>query len=145
MPWTKIDRILLVQGVITLLLAVTALTNAYKAFGYLALLNLSIWLVLATSTKNVKYGIAVGGATFVVSSICLSLIFYYWELYKGVFPDFTILGMHPGFFVLFPTWWLLLFVLVTLMYPLLFEKAVLSEEDVKKFEEKYKEQNLGGV
>lgn len=136
MTLNTLDKLVIAIGIVTILMFVTAVMNAYKAFGYLAVLNMGLYIALAGSAKNPKYGYMAGAIVFVMQAIFLSLVFYYWELYKGVFPSFTILGMHPGFFVMFPVWWLTGFAVMSILYLLLFEKALISEEDVRKFKEK---------
>lgn len=142
MALNTLDKLVVAIGIVTILMFVTAITNAYKAFGYLAVLNMGLYIALAGSAKNVKYGAIAGIVVFIMQATFLSIVFYYWELYRGVFPQFTILGMHPGFFVMFPVWWITGFAVMSLLYILFFEKALISEEDVKKFNEKI--QKLGG-
>ncbi len=142
MTWSTVDKLVVAIGIVTILMFVTAVINAYKAFGYLAVLNMGLYVALAAA-KNKKYSIMAGAIVFFMQATFLSLVFYYWELYRGVFPQFTILGMHPGFFIMFPVWWIVGFTVMSLLYVLLFERALLSEEDIKKFNEKI--QKLGGV
>ncbi|MEM2085807.1 MAG: hypothetical protein QXF06_00160 [Archaeoglobaceae archaeon] len=132
------DKLVVSIGIVTILMFVTALANAYKAFGLLAVANMALYITLAASAKNIKYAAIAGVTVFIVQATFLLLVFYYWELYRGVFPGFTILGMHPGFFIMFPVWWITGFAVMTLLYLLLFEKAIISEEDVRKFREKVK-------
>ena len=129
------NSLVLAIGVSLFLMLVTALTNLWKAFAYLMVLNLSLWLMLGVMKGENKLGPAIwlGVISFVIWAGCLSAIFYYWEVFKGVFPSFTIGGMHPGFFILFPVMWLLSFVPVTLSYALLFDKWILSEKDWKEY------------
>jgi len=122
---------------------VAALVNAWVLFGYLMALNLSLWLLLATIKGNkIGAGKWLALASFIIWSACLTGIFYYWQIYYKKIPDFTILGMHPGFFLLFPAMWLLSFVPVTLSYALLFSKAVLSDEEWNEFLRKIKKEEV---
>lgn len=118
----------------SLLMIAVALVNAWLAFGYLMFLNLSLWLLLGAMRQNqIRTAAILAIASFVVWALCFSAIVYYWGSFYGRFPEFTVAGMHPGFFVLFPLMWLLGFVVVTVSYALLFEKIVISEDDWKEF------------
>ncbi len=122
------------QALLLLLMLATALTNQWMAFGYVMGLHLAVWFVIGLSRNGgLKKGMAIAIPTFVIWTVCFTAIVYFWQLFRGRFPDFTIAGMHPGFFVLFPVMWLLLFVVTTLTYPLVFERWVLSDEDWEKF------------
>lgn len=132
------DKLVVSIGIVTILMFVTAVTNSYKAFGLLAVANMALYITLAASARNIKYAAIAGVTVFIVQATFLSLVFYYWELYRGVFPEFTILGMHPGFFIMFPVWWITGFAVMSILYLLLFERAIISEEDVRKFREKVK-------
>uniref|UniRef100_A0A7V4KBR5 Uncharacterized protein n=2 Tax=cellular organisms TaxID=131567 RepID=A0A7V4KBR5_FERPE len=134
------DKLVLAIGVTLFLMLLAAMTNSWKAFGYLMALNLSLWLVFGAMKGEDKIGPAIwlGFIAFIIWAGCLSVIFYYWGLFKGTLPSFTIGGMHPGFFVLFPLMWLLSFIPVTLCYALLFDKWILPEESWNEYLEHLK-------
>lgn len=133
MSSSNVDKIVVAIGIVTLLMLLAGLTNAYKAFGYLAIINMGLYIMLAAATKNAKYGMIAGIIVIFTQATFLTLVFYYWELYYNVFPEFRILGMHPGFFVMFPMWWIVGFAVMSILYIVLFEKVILSVEDIKKF------------
>lgn len=140
--WT-FGKIIVCIGITALIMLVAALVNAWALFGYLMALNLSLWLALASIREN-KLGVGkwLALASFIIWSICLTGIFYYWQIYYKKVPDFTILGMHPGFFLLFPVMWLLTFIPVTLSYALLFSRVVLRDEDWNEFLRKVKKEEV---
>jgi uncharacterized membrane protein len=127
-------NIILVNAAVLFFMLVTALTNSWQAFGYLTGLSLSLWLITGAMREN-KLGPAVwiGVSVFVIWSVCITLIFKYWAEFRGQFPEFTIAGMHPGFFILFPVMWLLIFIPGTLSYALLFDRWIMTEDDWKEF------------
>ncbi|AIY89233.1 hypothetical protein GACE_0176 [Geoglobus acetivorans] len=122
-----------------LLILVAAFANSWQLLGYLVGFSLSLWLVIGAMREN-EFGPALplGITLFVFWTVCITLIFKYWAEFRGKFPDFTIAGMHPGFFVLFPLMWLLLFIPGTLSYALLFDRWILSEETWNEFKMKVK-------
>ena len=128
-------KIILAIGVTLFLMLLTALANLWMIFAYLMVLNLSLWLVFGAMKGEDRLGPAkwLGLTSFVIWAACLAAIFHYWSIFKGKIPEFTIAGMHPGFFVLFPVMWLLSFIPVTLSYALLFDKWVMTEEDWKEY------------
>lgn len=129
------DNLILAIGITLFLMLVTALTNLWQVFAYLMAINLSLWLVLGAMKGENEMGPAIwlGVIALVIWICCLSAIFYYWGVFKGEFPSYTIGGMHPGFFVLFPVMWLLSFIPVTLSYALLFDKWILTEESWREY------------
>jgi len=123
-----------VQALLLLLMLATALTNQWMAFGYIMALHLAMWFVIGIAKNGgLKEGLTIAIPTFVVWAGCFAAIVYFWQMFKGRFPDFTIAGMHPGLFILFPVMWLLLFVVTTLTYPLVFERWILSDEEWERF------------
>ncbi|MBE8540143.1 hypothetical protein [Geoglobus acetivorans] len=127
------------NGAVMLLILVAAFANSWQLLGYLVGLSLSLWLVIGAMREN-EFGPALplGITLFIFWGICITLIFKYWAEFRGKFPEFTIAGMHPGFFVLFPLMWLLLFIPGTLSYALLFDRWILSEETWNEFKMKVK-------
>ena len=133
-------RILILNGVVMLAMLLAALANAWQVLGYLVGLSLSLWLVIGAMRENELGPSAwLGALLFIFWAVCITLIFKYWAEFRGKFPEFTIAGMHPGFFVLFPVMWLLLFIPGTLSYALIFDKWILSEERWKEFKKKVEE------
>ncbi|MEM0088282.1 MAG: hypothetical protein QXD49_02555 [Archaeoglobaceae archaeon] len=137
------DSVVFGIGITSLLLVVVALLNYWQIFAYLMALNLSLWLTLGASNSKRKEAIIIGISSFLIWAICLSLIFYYWALFYKKVPEFWILGMHPGFFVLFPVMWLLIFIPTTISYALLFNK--LTKPAFEEFKKKINEIKEGGV
>ena len=133
-------KILILNGVVMLAMLLAALANAWQVLGYLVGLSLSLWLVIGAMRENELGPSAwLGALLFIFWAVCITLIFKYWAEFRGKFPEFTIAGMHPGFFVLFPVMWLLLFIPGTLSYALIFDKWILSEERWKEFKKKVEE------
>lgn len=133
-------KILILNGVVMLAMLLAALANAWQVLGYLVGLSLSLWLVIGAMRENELGPSAwLGALLFIFWAACITLIFKYWAEFRGKFPEFTIAGMHPGFFVLFPVMWLLLFIPGTLSYALIFDKWILSEERWKEFKKKVEE------
>jgi len=130
-------RILILNGTVMLLMLLAAFANAWQILGYLVGLSLTLWLVIGVMREN-ELGPALwlGAMLFVSWAVCITLIFKYWAEFRGQFPEFTIAGMHPGFFVLFPVMWLLLFIPGTLSYALIFDKWILSEDTWNEFKKK---------
>ncbi|ADC66579.1 conserved hypothetical protein [Ferroglobus placidus DSM 10642] len=96
-------KILIVNGVVMLAMLLAALANAWQVLGYLVGLSLSLWLVIGAMRENELGPSAwLGALLFIFWAVCITLIFKYWAEFRGKFPEFTIAGMHPGFFVLFP-------------------------------------------
>ncbi|MFN3383376.1 MAG: hypothetical protein ACK401_00595 [Archaeoglobaceae archaeon] len=124
-------------GITSFLLVIVALLNYWQIFGYLMAVNLSLWLILGASNSRRKEAIIIGVLSLLIWVICLSLIFHYWALFYKKIPDFWIAGMHPGFFVLFPVMWLLIYIATTVSYAILFKKLIepAFEEFKKKIEE----------
>ena len=131
------ERVLVLNGGVMLLMLLSAFTNQWQLLGYLVGLSLTLWLVTGSMKEN-EFGPAIwlGLMLFVFWSVSIAFIFRYWAEFKGSFPDFTIAGMHPGFFVLFPVMWLLLFIPGTLSYALIFDRWILSEKTWDEFREK---------
>jgi hypothetical protein len=128
------EKVLYLQAILLFLMLVTALTNMWLVFGYIMALHLSLWFVIGIARNGgVKNALVIAVPTFLIWSVCFSLIVYYWQMFRGTFPEFTIAGMHPGFFILFPVMWLLLFIVTTLSYPFVFEKWIISEKDWEEF------------
>ncbi|WP_290900860.1 hypothetical protein [Ferroglobus sp.] len=133
-------KILILNGVVMFAMLLAALANAWQVLGYLVGLSLSLWLVIGAMRENELGPSAwLGALLFIFWAVCITLIFKYWAEFRGKFPEFTIAGMHPGFFVLFPVMWLLLFIPGTLSYALIFDKWILSEERWKEFKKKVEE------
>ncbi|WP_456369104.1 hypothetical protein [Geoglobus sp.] len=130
-------RVLVLNGAVMLLMLISALTNSWQLLGYLVGLSLTLWLVIGAMKEN-EFGPALwlGVVLFAFWSVCITLIFKYWAQFRGQYPDFTIAGMHPGFFVLFPLMWLLLFIPGTLSYAFLFDRWILSESTWNEFKRK---------
>lgn len=131
------SNILILNGAVMLVMLLAAFTNSWQILGYLVGFSLTLWLVIGAMREN-KLGPALwlGVLLFVFWSGCITLIFRYWAEFRGQFPEFTIAGMHPGFFVLFPVMWLLLFIPGTLSYALLFDRWILSEDTWNEFKRK---------
>ena len=140
------EKVLAVNGVVMLLMLLTAFTNSWQILGYLVGLSLTLWLVLGVMREN-ELGPAswLGAMLFAFWAVCITLIFRYWAEFRGQFPDFTVAGMHPGFFVLFPVMWLLLFIPGTLSYALLFDRWILSDETWNEFKTKVREIEGGEI
>lgn len=116
------DWLVLGIGVSSLLLIVAALNNWWQAFAVLIAINLSIWLILGASNAKRKEAVAIGLSALLIWLVCISTIFYYWGLFYKKIPEFWIAGMHPGFFIMFPVMWLLIFIPTTLGYAILFDR-----------------------
>lgn len=128
------DRLFILQGILLFLMLVTALTNQWLAFGYIMGLHLSVWFVIGIlKNGGLKNGLIIAIPMYVIWAIGFTAIVYYWQLFRGRFPDFTIAGMHPGLFILFPVMWLLLYFVTTVSYGLIFEKWILSDEEWERF------------
>ncbi|MCS7119355.1 MAG: hypothetical protein RMH75_04935 [Archaeoglobaceae archaeon] len=128
------DWLVLGICITSILLITTALVNFWQIFAYLMAINLSLWLILGASNSRKREAIFVGVSALMIWIICISLIFYYWGLFYKRVPDFWIAGMHPGFFVMFPLMWLLIFIPTTLGYALLFNR--LNKSALEEFKKK---------
>ncbi len=139
------ENILVLNGAVMLVMLLAAFTNSWQILGYLVGLSLTLWLVIGAMREN-ELGPALwlGILLFVFWSVCITLIFRYWAEFRGQFPEYTIAGMHPGFFVLFPVMWLLLFIPGTLSYALLFDRWILSEDAWNEFKRKVEGMKGGG-
>ena len=138
-------NILVLNGAVMLVMLLAAFTNSWQILGYLVGLSLTLWLVIGAMREN-ELGPALwlGILLFAFWSVCITLIFRYWAEFRGQFPEYTIAGMHPGFFVLFPVMWLLLFIPGTLSYALLFDRWILSEDAWNEFKRKVEGMKGGG-
>jgi hypothetical protein len=125
--------LMILQAICLVVMVIAALTNQSLPLGYSV--GLSLTLMYLSFIKDLKRGLLIGGTWFIVWCICFSLIYYFWSLYYGKIPDYTIAGLHPGYFILWPTLWLITFVVTTLSYALFFKKIVLSDEEWEKFRE----------
>ena len=137
-------KVLVFNGAVMFLMLLAAFTNSWQVLGYLTGLSLTLWLVTGIMRESDPGpGVWVGAMLFAFWAICITLIFKYWAEFRGQFPEFTIAGMHPGFFVLFPVMWLLLFIPGTLSYALLFDRWILSDEVWTDFKRKVEDMKRG--
>ncbi|AAB91215.1 MULTISPECIES: hypothetical protein [Archaeoglobus] len=129
------DSVIYLQTAIVGAMLFAAFANSWRAFLYLAAVNISLWLFLGLYREDrARFAAVFSLIVLAIMLVGKTLILYYYDVYYGSIPEF-VAGMHPGMFVMVVMFFVLY--IVPVGYALFFDR-ILPEDDWKKFVERYR-------
>jgi hypothetical protein len=139
----KRTGIVVLIGILWVVIAVLGWNNQFMPAMYLGIVLMFLHLVLGSASKGtLKPGFLVFplGAWAILWVLSFALAKYHADVFRGVLPDFTILGFHPSFAWTVLTYWLGGVATLSLGFVFLKDQW-LSREDWDDFTKKIRELN----